>query len=73
MTPQLENLLNKKYRYVGCSADFCDDAWIISDNEVLYFDLETFAFYLLKVTNYFRILCEIAINESDVYNIINKN
>lgn len=73
MNPQLENLLNKSYRYVGCSADFCDDAWLLSDNTVLYFDLEVFNFYLLKVTSCFRILCEIAICEADVYNIINKN
>lgn len=65
MTQQLENLLNKKYRYVGCSANFCDDAWLVSDNEVLYFDLETFTFYILKVSSCFRILCEIEITESE--------
>lgn len=66
MTPQLEQILNKKYRYVGCSSDFCDDAWIVSDNEVLYYDLETFTFYLLKVTDSFRILCEIELEENAI-------
>mgnify|MGYP003109620797 CR=1 FL=1 len=66
MTQILEKILNKKYRYVGCSASFCDDAWLISDNEVLYYDLEFFTWHLLKVSTSFRIFCEIEISESEV-------
>ena len=61
----MEHLLSKKYRYVGCSSDFCDDAWLISDNEVLYYDLEFFTWHLLKVSTHFRILCEIEISEEE--------
>ena len=62
----MEHLLNKKYRYVGCSSDFCDDAWIITEHEVLYYDLEVCTWYILKVSSSMRILCELEITEEEV-------
>lgn len=79
-TARIMKSLNRIFSYIGCSSDWSDDAWKISDSHVLVFDEDRYTedgqFVLLHLSGEYNEDCthiikdECPLTTQDVYRLI---